>query len=165
MTVHKTRAPVVIDLPGRTNAYYVAQVRARVDGIVQHRGFTEGDDVKEGQRLYKIDPTTEKQIANVSTSEHLNAKIVNNFIVDPDASLDATDRSFPAFWLPFQDVTAHNHSAQWVEQIVSTTPDGGTGGSDGGPACGEVGEKLEQRVTRSGYKNLVARIAEQTEDV
>ena len=28
------------------------------------------------------------------------------------------DPSFPAFWLPFQDVTAHNHIAQWVDQIV-----------------------------------------------
>ena len=35
----------------------------------------------------------------------------------PIASLDATDRSYPAFWLPFQDVTAHNHSAQWVAQV------------------------------------------------
>jgi hypothetical protein len=68
-------------------------------------------------------------------------------IVDPDPSLDATDRSFPAFWLPFQDVTSHNHSAQWVEQIVGGgPPDGGTdaGGTDaGGDAatgtCGEVG--------------------------
>ncbi len=55
-------------------------------------------------------------------------------IVDPNPSLDATDRSFPAFWLPFQDVTSHNHSAQWVQQIAgSPGPDGGTdGGTDGG---------------------------------
>jgi hypothetical protein len=72
-------------------------------------------------------------------------------VVDPDTSLDAKDRSFPAFWLPFQDVTAHNHSAQWVEQVQGgpppmSTPDGGTpvdaggGGSPdgggGGPAAG-----------------------------
>jgi hypothetical protein len=65
-------------------------------------------------------------------------------IVDPDPSLDAKDRSFPAFWLPFQDVTSHNHSAQWVEQIQgSPMPDGGTdagpdGSSDSGGACGET---------------------------
>jgi membrane fusion protein (multidrug efflux system) len=34
----------------------VAQVRARVDGIVLRREFTEGADVKAGQRLYQIDP-------------------------------------------------------------------------------------------------------------
>lgn len=63
-------------------------------------------------------------------------------IVDPDPSLDATDRSFPAFWLPFQDVNAHNHSAQWVEMLQSSgPPDGGTDGGPGtdGGTCGEVG--------------------------
>ena len=34
----------------------MAQVRARVDGIVLRREFTEGADVKAGQRLYQIDP-------------------------------------------------------------------------------------------------------------
>jgi membrane fusion protein, multidrug efflux system len=56
VTVHKTQVPVVIDLPGRTNAFYVAQVRARVDGIVLKRDYKEGSDVKAGQVLYRIDP-------------------------------------------------------------------------------------------------------------
>jgi membrane fusion protein (multidrug efflux system) len=56
VTVQPTSVPVTVDLPGRTNAYLVAQVRARVDGIVLRREFTEGTDVKVGQRLYKIDP-------------------------------------------------------------------------------------------------------------
>jgi len=44
------------ELPGRTSAYRVAEVRARVNGIVLKRLFTEGADVKEGQPLFKIDP-------------------------------------------------------------------------------------------------------------
>jgi membrane fusion protein (multidrug efflux system) len=56
MTVSPQAVTTTTELPGRTNAFLVAQVRARVDGIVLHRGFTEGDDVMEGQRLYKIDP-------------------------------------------------------------------------------------------------------------
>jgi len=56
VTVHKTSVPVVTELPGRTFAYLVAQVRARVDGIVLKREFSEGADVKAGQRLYQIDP-------------------------------------------------------------------------------------------------------------
>ena len=40
-------------------------------------------------------------------------------VVDPDTSLDAMDRSFPAFWLPFQDVNSHNHIAQWVKKVQS----------------------------------------------
>ncbi|HZS35372.1 MAG TPA: hypothetical protein VFF06_01020 [Polyangia bacterium] len=36
------------------------------------------------------------------------------------------DPSFPAFWLPFQDIKTHNHAAQWTAAIVTTPPpDGG----------------------------------------
>jgi membrane fusion protein (multidrug efflux system) len=51
-----TNVPVLAELPGRTNPVRVAQVRARVDGIVQRREFKEGTEVKAGQRLYQIDP-------------------------------------------------------------------------------------------------------------
>jgi len=56
LKVKREAVPVSIELPGRTNPYLVAQVRARVDGIVLKREFTEGSDVKANQRLYKIDP-------------------------------------------------------------------------------------------------------------
>jgi membrane fusion protein, multidrug efflux system len=56
MTVHRASVPITTELPGRTSAYLVAQVRARVDGIVLKREFTEGGEVKTGQRLYQIDP-------------------------------------------------------------------------------------------------------------
>jgi membrane fusion protein (multidrug efflux system) len=51
-------APVTLtqELPGRTSAFRIAEVRARVSGIVMKRHFTEGGDVKEGQLLYTIDP-------------------------------------------------------------------------------------------------------------
>lgn len=53
-----TPAPVTLsqDLPGRVSAFRMAEVRARVNGIVLKRNFTEGSDVKEGQELYVIDP-------------------------------------------------------------------------------------------------------------
>jgi len=56
VTVHRGSAPITTELPGRTSAYLVAQVRARVDGVVLKRDFKEGSDVKAGQRLYQIDP-------------------------------------------------------------------------------------------------------------
>ena len=56
VTVHSASVPITIELPGRTSAYLVAQVRARVDGIVKRRDFSEGSEVKAGQRLYQIDP-------------------------------------------------------------------------------------------------------------
>lgn len=55
VTVHPSSVPVTIELPGRTSPYLVAQVRARVDGVVQQRSFTEGADVRAGQPLYRID--------------------------------------------------------------------------------------------------------------
>ena len=48
---------LVSDLPGRTTAYRVAEVRPQVNGIILKRLFKEGSDVKEGQQLYQIDPS------------------------------------------------------------------------------------------------------------
>ncbi len=48
------------ELPGRTSAHLIAEVRPQVGGIVQKRLFTEGSDVKAGQVLYQIDPATYK---------------------------------------------------------------------------------------------------------
>ncbi|HWV39569.1 MAG TPA: efflux RND transporter periplasmic adaptor subunit [Vulgatibacter sp.] len=44
------------ELPGRTSPFRVAEVRARVDGIVLKRLFEEGTDVDRGQPLFEIDP-------------------------------------------------------------------------------------------------------------
>ena len=46
------------ELPGRTAAFRIAEVRPQVDGIIQKRLFTEGSEVKAGQQLYQIDPAT-----------------------------------------------------------------------------------------------------------
>ena len=56
VTVHHASVPVTTELPGRTAPFLVAQVRARVDGIVQQRDFAEGGVVTANQRLYQIDP-------------------------------------------------------------------------------------------------------------
>jgi len=44
------------ELPGRVEAQRSAQVRARVNGVVLKRLFTEGAEVKAGQPLFQIDP-------------------------------------------------------------------------------------------------------------
>ena len=46
------------ELSGRTSACRVAEVRPQVSGIVQKRLFTEGSEVKAGQQLLQIDPST-----------------------------------------------------------------------------------------------------------
>ena len=50
--------PVTTELPGRTSAFEIAEVRPQVGGIVKKRLFTEGADVKAGTQLYQIDPAT-----------------------------------------------------------------------------------------------------------
>ncbi|MGY2488616.1 efflux RND transporter periplasmic adaptor subunit [Cupriavidus sp. CP313] len=64
VTVKRTSVPVSVELPGRTSAYLIAQVRARVDGIVQRRSFEEGADVKANQTLYRIDPAQYRAALN-----------------------------------------------------------------------------------------------------
>jgi hypothetical protein len=32
------------------------------------------------------------------------------------------DPSFPAFWLPFQDISTHNHTAQWTQTVATQPP-------------------------------------------
>jgi membrane fusion protein (multidrug efflux system) len=58
------RVPVTTELPGRTSAYLVAEVRPQVSGIIQKRFFTEGSDVKAGEVLYQIDPAPYRAALN-----------------------------------------------------------------------------------------------------
>nr|WP_249309274.1 efflux RND transporter periplasmic adaptor subunit [Ralstonia insidiosa] len=52
----RSDAPLVTELPGRIEPYRTAEVRARVDGIVLKRAYEEGQVVKAGQVLFRIDP-------------------------------------------------------------------------------------------------------------
>lgn len=56
VTVHPERVVLTTELPGRTSAYLVAEIRPQVNGIIQNRLFSEGSNVKAGELLYQIDP-------------------------------------------------------------------------------------------------------------
>lgn len=58
VTLHKQSVNLTAELPGRTTASIVSEVRPQVDGIILQRLFKEGTEVKEGDILYKIDPST-----------------------------------------------------------------------------------------------------------
>ncbi|MDO6815808.1 efflux RND transporter periplasmic adaptor subunit [Cobetia amphilecti] len=58
VTVTAQDVPLTTELPGRTRAYQIAEVRPQVGGIIESRDFTEGSDVEEGQVLYHIDSRT-----------------------------------------------------------------------------------------------------------
>jgi membrane fusion protein (multidrug efflux system) len=56
ITTAPERIAVTTELPGRIDAVRVAEVRARVPGILLKRTFEEGSDVKAGDKLFEIDP-------------------------------------------------------------------------------------------------------------
>lgn len=57
-TVSIQKSPVLLtcELPGRTAAYRIAEIRPQVNGVILKRLFEEGSDVKAGDSLYQIDP-------------------------------------------------------------------------------------------------------------
>lgn len=55
VTLKAQEVSLTRELPGRTNAYLVAEVRPQVSGIIKKRLFTEGAQVKAGQALYQLD--------------------------------------------------------------------------------------------------------------
>ena len=57
ITVQPQKVVLTTELPGRTSAFRVANIRPQVNGLIQKRLFTEGSDVKAGDLMYQIDPT------------------------------------------------------------------------------------------------------------
>ncbi|RUV61951.1 efflux RND transporter periplasmic adaptor subunit [Mesorhizobium sp. M5C.F.Ca.IN.020.29.1.1] len=58
VTLHPQSVAITAELPGRTAASLVAEVRPQVDGIIRQRLFQEGAEVVAGQPLYLIDPAS-----------------------------------------------------------------------------------------------------------
>jgi len=74
VTLQPQSVTITAELPGRTTASYVAEVRPQVSGIIQKRLFQEGSEVKEGEPLYLIDPSAyqasyDSAVANLQKAE------------------------------------------------------------------------------------------------
>ena len=85
------------EVPGRTSAYRIAEVRPQVNGIIQKRLFTEGSDVKAGQQLYQIDPsvyeaTLKSAQASVASSKSLADRYAD-LVKDQAVSKQAYDEA------------------------------------------------------------------------
>jgi membrane fusion protein (multidrug efflux system) len=139
VTVHKTSVPITIELPGRTSAYLVAQVRARVDGIVLKRDFKEGGDVKAAQRLYQIDPAPFIAALNSATASLQKA----------EANLASTTAQAERFKVL---VAANAVSKQDYDNAVSTQ---GQAAAD--VATGKAAVAMAQ--INLGYTNVTSPIA------
>lgn len=55
ITLKNGSAPLVNELPGRIAAVEIAEVRPQISGVIRHRLFTEGGNVRAGQLLYEIE--------------------------------------------------------------------------------------------------------------
>lgn len=67
--VSSQAATLTRELPGRVEAVRTAQVRARVEGIVEKRLFKEGSDVKAGQPLFRLDDRTYRTAAQAAEAD------------------------------------------------------------------------------------------------
>ncbi len=61
------------ELPGRTKAFRVAEVRPQVNGIIQKRLFEEGSEVKAGEQLYQIDASVYEAALKSAEATRLSA--------------------------------------------------------------------------------------------
>ena len=85
------------ELPGRTTAYRIAEVRPQVDGIIQKRLFAEGSEVKAGEQLYQIDPSVyqasfKSAQATLASTQSL-AERYKALVVDQAVSKQAYDEA------------------------------------------------------------------------
>jgi membrane fusion protein (multidrug efflux system) len=82
LPAEKETVTITKELPGRIDALRVAEIRARVSGILLKRTFEEGADVKAGDILFQIDPAPlqaahDSAAANLARAE-ANAKQAQN---------------------------------------------------------------------------------------
>lgn len=110
------------DLPGRTSAYRVAEVRPQVSGILQQRLFTEGTEVKKGQQLYQIDARTYEAVlaraeANLVTAENL-AKRYERLLKTNAVSRQQYDDALAAWKQAQAEVQVARIDVQYTEVLA-----------------------------------------------
>lgn len=74
--VSRMSATLTQDLPGRLSAYRSAQVRARVEGIVEKRLFEEGSDVAAGQLLFQLDDRVYRAARQAAAADVETARLL-----------------------------------------------------------------------------------------
>jgi membrane fusion protein (multidrug efflux system) len=93
VTIQPGPVELTTELPGRTSAYRVAEIRPQVSGLLQKRLFTEGSDVKAGQVLYQIDPAPfEAALHNAEANLAAKRKAADRARTELSASIAAVSR-------------------------------------------------------------------------
>jgi len=73
VTATPRSVPLTVEAPGRLQAVRTAEVRARVEGILERRAYREGSEVKAGALLFRIDART--LTANLASARANLAKV------------------------------------------------------------------------------------------
>lgn len=76
MTIRAASVSYTIELPARVQAMRTAEVRARVDGIVERRLYVEGSDIKAGTPMFIIDPREMRAAYNAAQAALARAESV-----------------------------------------------------------------------------------------
>jgi membrane fusion protein (multidrug efflux system) len=100
-SVRPERVVITTELPGRTAAFTIAEIRPQVSGLIQKRLFTEGAEIKSGQVLYQIDPAPfqaayDKAKANLPALQ-LRADRYKEALIDKAVSQQEFDDADAAF--------------------------------------------------------------------
>lgn len=74
ITLQPQLAALQVELPGRVSSIETSDVRPQVSGIIQARTFTEGSNVRRGQVLYQIDPSTYRAALAQAQGQLANAR-------------------------------------------------------------------------------------------
>ena len=79
VTLHPQAIAITSELPGRTTASLVSEVRPQVNGIIKTRMYKEGGEVAAGDALYKIDPAAYQAAYDsaVAALQKANAAVPN----------------------------------------------------------------------------------------
>lgn len=164
ITVAPSAVTLTRELPGRTSAFRVAEVRARVNGIVLKRLFTEGSDVKEGQRLFLIDPapyqaaldgaraTLARAEANLANAR-LQAQRYADLVKDNAVSQQEHDNAMAALKAQEADVAAARAAEQQARINLGYT-------TVTAPVAGRIGRSAvtEGAYVQAGQATLLATV-------
>lgn len=164
VAVHGEALTLTSELPGRIEPMRVAEVRARVAGIVLQKRFQEGADVKAGDLLFQIDPAplkaavsrAEGELARAQATQHEAQARVKRY--EPLVKIEAVSQQ------DFDTATADLRSA--LASVRSAQADLETARLNLGyasvkaPISGRIGRALvtEGALVGQGDATLMARI-------
>lgn len=74
VTVKDQPVTISTQLPGRTVAYRIAQIRPQVNGVILKRTYVQGSTVKAGEQLYQIDPAPYQATYDSAQASLMNAQ-------------------------------------------------------------------------------------------